>query len=71
MNALMNYIQPPTGQAAATAATPIISNKLARLMKDPSFMQWLHQEDEGEVPMNGNANVLNSMLPEPIGRYRK
>lgn len=67
MNALMQYIQPPSGQAAATAATPIISNKLAHLMKDPAFLRWLSQQDEEEAPVPAEGvNALQSMLPEPI-----
>lgn len=69
MNSLIQYIQPPSGAAAATAATPIISNKLARLMRDKSFLEWLSQQELGDRQEQSRVNELQSKLPEPIGRY--
>lgn len=70
MNALLQYIQPPNGAAAASAATPIIAAKLVRLLDDPRFVQYLQGKSirRGNL-MNQLAEVIKSDAPEPVNHH--
>lgn len=66
MNRLVPFIHPPSGVAAATAATPIISNQLLRLLRDPDFVDLLSANETR--PIHGGNKlarvVLQRMEPE-------